>query len=377
MGDCHLGGWRQPELMELNLKSFQHTIDVAIKERVDFVLIAGDLFDSAYPPIEVLKEAFKEFKKLYDANIPAFFIAGSHDYSVSGKSFLDVLEKTGFAKNAHIAEERNGAIILHPIVYKGAAVYGFPGRRSGLEVEDISKIKLDDAPGLFRILMLHTAIRDAVGTLPIPAVDHEKLPKVDYVALAHLHIQYNKNGRVYCGPLFPNNALELEELQGGSFYMVDTSGKIERREIRLKEVCIVDCEITSTVFATEKILEQLKKHILKNKIVILRLKGTIEQGKMADLHFNEIEDYTKSQEAYVLLKNVSKLSMKEPEIEFTVQPQHLEEEILKRYQNMQSNEFNKNLVNLFQVLQIEKKEEERIQIFEERLFDEISKIISL
>jgi hypothetical protein len=159
--------------------------------------------------------------------------------------------------------------------------------------------------------------------------------------------------------------------------MVDTSGKIERREIRLKEVCIVDCEITSTVFATEKILEQLKKHILKNKIVILRLKGTIEQGKMADLHFNEIEDYTKSQEAYVLLKNVSKLSMKEPEIEFTVQPQHLEEEILKRYQNMQSNEFNKNLVNLFQVLQIEKKEEERIQIFEERLFDEISKIISL
>ena len=40
-----------------------------------------------------------EFKKLYDANIPCFIIAGSHDYSVSGKTFLDVLEHAGFCKN--------------------------------------------------------------------------------------------------------------------------------------------------------------------------------------------------------------------------------------------------------------------------------------
>ena len=132
MGDCHLGGWRQPELMELNLKSFQYAIDCCLKEKVDFVLIAGDLFDSAYPPIEVLKDVFKEFKKLYDSNIPAFFIAGSHDYSASGKSFLDVLEKTGFAKNAHIAEEKNNVILLHPIIHKSVAIYVFPGKRSGL-----------------------------------------------------------------------------------------------------------------------------------------------------------------------------------------------------------------------------------------------------
>ncbi len=377
MGDCHLGGWRQPELMELNLKSFQYAIDCCLKEKVDFVLIAGDLFDSAYPPIEVLKDVFKEFKKLYDSNIPAFFIAGSHDYSASGKSFLDVLEKTGFAKNAHIAEEKNNVILLHPIIHKSVAIYGFPGKRSGLEVEEISKIKLDESPGFFKILMLHTALRDAVGTLPIPAVDHEKLPKVDYLALAHLHINYNRNSRVYCGPLFPNNALELEELQGGSFYIVDTNGRIERKEIKLKEVCIVDCEVTSTVFATERILESLKKQILKDKILILRLKGVIEQGKIADLRFNEIEEYTEKEGAYVLLKNLSKLNMKESEIELTVQPQHLEEEILKKYQSSNSSIFNKNLLELFQAFQVEKKEEERSQVFEDRIFEEISKIMKI
>ena len=225
--------------------------------------------------------------------------------------------------------------------------------------------------------MLHTALRDAVGTLPIPAVDHEKLPKVDYLALAHLHINYNRNSRVYCGPLFPNNALELEELQGGSFYIVDTNGRIERKEIKLKEVCIVDCEVTSTVFATERILESLKKQILKDKILILRLKGVIEQGKIADLRFNEIEEYTEKEGAYVLLKNLSKLNMKESEIELTVQPQHLEEEILKKYQSSNSSIFNKNLLELFQAFQVEKKEEERSQVFEDRIFEEISKIMKI
>ena len=99
LGDCHLGGWRHPELKDLNFKSFQTALERCIKEKVDFVLITGDLFDSAYPPIDTLKETFREFRRLKEADIPVFIIAGSHDYSVSGKTFLDVLEKSGFCKN--------------------------------------------------------------------------------------------------------------------------------------------------------------------------------------------------------------------------------------------------------------------------------------
>ena len=198
IGDCHLGGWREPEMLELNTRSFQYAVDKFIREKLDFVLIAGDLFDSAYPPIEVMKEAFNEFRKLKESNIPVFLIAGSHDYSVSGKTFLDVLEKAGFAKNVFQPEERNNVIFLNPVIYKNVAMYGYPGKKSALEVEEIARIKLHDAPGLFKILMLHTALRDAVGTLPIAAVDQDKLPLVDYVALAHLHVRYHKKNRVYC-----------------------------------------------------------------------------------------------------------------------------------------------------------------------------------
>src|SRR3989338_79439 len=92
LSDCHLGSWRHPELQELNMSCFRKTIDICIKEKLDFVLIAGDLFDSPYPPIEILKETFKELRRLKDNEIPTFLIAGSHDFSSSGKTFLDVLE---------------------------------------------------------------------------------------------------------------------------------------------------------------------------------------------------------------------------------------------------------------------------------------------
>src|SRR5271166_2334496 len=135
MGDCHLGGWRNPELSELNFRSFAYTIDRAIKEKVDFVLIAGDLFDSAYPSIETLKDSFSEFRKLKEAKIDVFIIAGSHDYSASGKTFLDVLEKSGFCKNVGIYAEKGDFIILEPTIYKNIALYGYPGKKSGLEVD--------------------------------------------------------------------------------------------------------------------------------------------------------------------------------------------------------------------------------------------------
>ena len=123
IADVHLGGWKQPPLQELNFQSFVKAVDICIDNKLDFVLFAGDLFDSAYPPIETLKETFAQFKRLKEANIPCFLIAGSHDYSVSGKTFLDVLEKAGFCKNVLDSEEVLDAegnvkeIRLNPHIY--------------------------------------------------------------------------------------------------------------------------------------------------------------------------------------------------------------------------------------------------------------------
>jgi len=375
LGDCHLGGWRQPELKELNFKSFQTAIHRCIKEKVDFVLIAGDLFDSAYPSIETLKDTFQEFRKLKDSKIPVFLIAGSHDYSASGKTFLEVLEKAGFCKNVYSGEERNSSIVLEPTIHENIAIYGYPGKKSGLEVDEVERIKILGAPGMFKILMLHTTIRDAVRGIPVKSVDERYLPQVDYVALGHLHIDYNKNNIVYCGPLFPNSLSELAELKGGSFYIFD-NGKIRKEIIRLKEVVYKHLEVSNALTATDNLISLFEKEDVSDKIVIIRLSGILEYGKLSDIDFRKVETLLKKKGAFVVLKSTSKVHLFEPETKIELTDSlNMESEIISMFEEKNPGKFSSLIDPLLKSLQMEKLEEEKSSNFEERLMSEIIKVI--
>lgn len=377
LADCHLGAWRYPELQQLNFESFKQAIETCKKEKVDFILIAGDLFDSPYPPIETIKDAFNEFRKLKEANIPVFFIAGSHDYSISGKSFLDVMEKSGFGINVFKPIEKDDSIILEPTIYKGAAVYGYPGKKTGLEVYDIPKIKLQDAPGMFKILMLHTTMKDALPGLDIPSVDRDSLPKADYLALGHLHLQYEKGNAVYGGPIYPNNASELEDLKYGTFYIVDTNKEAKRHNIKLKDVLVLDLEITDSLTGTDTIIEELKKHPLKDKIFILKLKGLLERGKITDINFNKIEEFCRKQGVFSFMKNTTKLSFQEVEVDLTPKTEDYEKEIVNSFCEKNPHSLNKHINILLSILNLDKKEDETSRVFEDRLFSDSRKVLDI
>ncbi len=378
LADCHLGGWRQPELKQLNLESFRKAIDISIQEKVDFVLIAGDLFDSAYPGIEILEETFLQLKKLKDKGISCYYIAGSHDYSASGKTFLSVLEKAGFCKNLFQPEEKNGKIFLNPVIHENVALYGYPGKKSGMEVSELRNIRLQDSP-FFKILALHTCIKGAIGDLPIESISEEELPKADYYALGHLHINYEFNNFVYAGPTFPNNFQELEELKNGRFYIINTEPfSIKKIELAIKGIEIITLEVSNALTATDKIISELNKRDLEDKIVLLKLYGKLKQGKTADINFREIENFAKDKKAYVLLKNTSKLLTEETELEIAVEDiDKLEEEIIKRYIENKESKFNSFLFPLINALSLEKQEDEKSAVFESRLLSELDKILKL
>lgn len=378
LSDVHLGGWKQQPLQDLNFQSFRRVIDVCIAEKVEFVLIAGDLFDSPYPPIDILKETFGEFRRLKEEKIPCFLIAGSHDYSVSGKTFLDVLEKAGFCKNVEDAEEKDGHIILSPTIHKGIAIYGYPGRKSGLEVKDIRRIKLNDAPGLFKIFMLHTTIDKARGTLPIDAVETEKLPPADYYALGHLHIDFQHENFVYPGPVFPNNFLELQDLNHGGFYIVDTDLKypLKKIELKIKEVEYIEIMIRDAVAATDQIISEINRRDINDKIVLLRVYGKLENGKNSDIKFQEIEEFIKRKNAYFMLKNTHDLKTEEIELEVDLEDtENIEEDMIKIYLGKNPSDFNRLIYQLINSLSIEKQEGETSETFTKRLFEESEKIL--
>jgi len=379
LADCHLGGWRQPELQEINLESFKKAIDICIKERVSFALITGDLFDSAYPPIEILEEAFFQLKRLKDSGISCYIIAGSHDYSASGKTFLSVLEKAGFCKNVFQPEERGNQLYLNPVLHENIALYGYPGKKSGMEVQEIKGIKLQEAPGLFKVFALHTCIQGAIGSLPIDSVKESELPKADYYALGHLHIDYQDGRFVYAGPTFPNNFQELEELNHGSFYLVETSPfRLERVELKIKSVEIVDIEIINALTATDKIILELSKRELKDKILFLKLSGKLTQGKTSDINFLAVENFAKDKGIYALLKSTSKLETQESQVEIEIEDMDkLEEEIIKKYSLSNPSKFDSLIMPLVNSLSMEKQEDETSSTFSGRLFSDLYKTLNI
>jgi hypothetical protein len=380
LADVHLGGWRQGPMQELNFKSFQKAIEISIENKVEFMLIAGDLFDSAYPPIEILKETFAEFRKLKEAKIPVFIIAGSHDYSVSGKSFLDVLEKAGFCKNVYDAEINDDTILLNPTTYEGIAIYGYPGKKSGLEVKDIKKLKLNEAPGMFKILMLHTTLDKVRGVLPIDYANSDELPEANYYALGHIHVDFRYKNLVYPGPVFPNNFSELESLENGSFYIIDTElgNPFEKIELKLKEIESLDIIVKNTQTATDEIIQELKKRNLKDKIILLRLSGKLENQKSSDIKLEKIENFCFENGAYFVLKNTHDLKTNELELNMEVKNQeNLEEETIKQYSNENPSKFNQLIPKLMNILSIEKQEGETIDSFNSRLLEESKRILDL
>ena len=388
LADCHLGGWRQEELQKLNFQSFRKVIDRCIQEQVEFILISGDLFDSAYPPIEILKDSFAEFKKVSDAGIPVYLVAGSHDFSASGKTFLDVLEKAGFCKNVENWEaQEDGRIKLKPHMHKEIAIYGYPGRKSGMEVEDLSKVYFDSVHP-FTIFMIHTTIKDVVGTIPMESVEKLKLPLANYYAMGHIHKPFEtreaNSHYVYPGPTFPNNFQELSDLKYGSFHMVETDGtniKYQSIKIPLKEVSSLEISINNGLTATQEIISELDKINLRDKIVLLKLKGTLTQGKTGDIKFNEIEEFIKKKEAFVFLKNISSIKIQESEFEMEASPtdnvDNIEKRILGEYANKNPADFNKYLPQLMTALSLEKNEDEKGIIYEDRLLSELKNILEL
>jgi len=380
IADVHLGGWKQQQMQDLNFESFKRAVDICINSKLDFILFAGDLFDSAYPPIEVLKDTFAQFKRIKDVNIPCFIIAGSHDYSVSGKTFLDVLEKAGFCKNVYNAEERDNLLILNPVVYGNVAIYGYPGKKAGLEVPDLNRIRLNDSPGLFKILMLHTTIDRVVGNLPIESINTDRLPRADYYALGHIHVLYNKDGFVYPGPLFPNNFKELEDLKQGTFVIFDSDSPqpVERIKLPTKQIEHLIIEIEDALTGTEKIIKELNKRALKDKIILLRVYGELKRGKNSDIKFQQIEEFVKKNGAYFLLKNTHDLKTKEEDMELNItekDSENIEEETIKVYSKEDLSNFNKHISELMNVLSIEKQEGETTETFNDRIIQGSKRIL--
>ncbi len=389
--DCHVGGWKEEKLKDLNMQCFKKAIALVIERKVDFLLISGDLFNTALPQIDYIKDCTSELKKLKDLNIPVYMIAGSHDYSPSGKTMLDVLEKAGLIINVMNFHEDGTLKFTQDTT--GAKITGMLGKKGGLEISDYENLNtknLEDEKG-FKIFMFHTAINEfkPQGLEEMAGADAATLPQnFHYYAGGHIHYIFQKNfGQgvlTFPGALFPNNFKEMEEWQYGGVYFVDEKVQWEYVPVKIKEVesFSIALDNLSPEKATQKILEEVKKKDTKDKIITLRVHGEID-GKTSDVNFKEILEHL--QESYFVLKNTAKLQSKQSQ-EMNMKlgtVEEIEQEILKEQSSdISINGMDKDREEIFtqqliQLLNKEKEDGEKVQDFEKRIVSEGLKVLDI
>ena len=99
MPDIHLGAHRDQVLQKLELETFEGAIDKCIDLEVDFILIFGDFFHIGIPELSIVNKAILKMREVQLKGIPIYVIHGSHDYTSTGASIIDLLDTAGIITN--------------------------------------------------------------------------------------------------------------------------------------------------------------------------------------------------------------------------------------------------------------------------------------
>lgn len=390
LADLHLGSWRDPTMRELSTKAFLQALDLCQQQQVDFILFAGDIFNTSLPAIDTLKIVTKKLKELKDKDVPLYVIAGSHDFSPSGKTMIDVLEHAGLLINVckgHIDQQQK--LHLHFTVDKktGAKMTGILGRKGQLDAhyyQDLAREPLEQEQG-YKIFMFHTSISE-LKPKHLEQIESQPasfLPKgFNYYAGGHIHHRTevflpDYGTLTYPGALFPNNFAEVEKYSRGGFYVVTVekeavSGKQQAVSSNtLTPLPLTACLSSSTPYHSpltplsltsyHQTLEWLPVQVIKHQklylncsrktpeviefellnafhqqdlqdtMVTLRLSGLLQQGRVSDINFKKIHDQLAAQGAVVVMKNTAELSTEEfEEIKIAeTSPEEVEEKVLQ------------------------------------------------
>ncbi|WP_168120619.1 DNA repair exonuclease [Paenibacillus sp. HB172176] len=234
--DLHLdspfrGLSRAPEavresLVAADFAALRKLTDTAIAEKVDFIVIAGDLFDEADRSLRAQLTLVKEWERLEEHGIAVFAIHGNHDHLGGSRA------RMALPSNVHIfGSER----VSHYPAYcrsgeLAAYVYGISyGERAVLRNLAEEYAVSEEAP--FHIALYHGNVGGDLQHDPYAACQLEQLTgsAFHYWALGHIHKRQELHAYphvVYAGNMQGRHPREAGEK---GCYLVEVSSSHEVR----------------------------------------------------------------------------------------------------------------------------------------------------
>ena len=161
-------------------RAFENLVNLAIEESVDFVVIAGDLYDGDWKDYSTGLFFRAQMVRLQSKGTPVYLIAGNHDAASV------ITKKLSLPENVHVFSTRTTEsleVAGHPVTIHGR---GFPNRAvpENLAIEYPMAI-----PGRFNLGLLHTSLTGRPGhdTYAPCSVAELREKGYGYWALGHIH----------------------------------------------------------------------------------------------------------------------------------------------------------------------------------------------
>ncbi len=160
--------------------AFENLVRLALEEQVDFLLLAGDIYDGDWKDFSTGLFFGRQMARLHAAGIPVCLVAGNHDAA----SVLT--RRLSLPDNVHVLSTRSAETRLLdglPVAIHGR---GFPHRAVP---ENLALEYPPPQPGRFNIGLLHTSLTGAPGhdTYAPCALADLTGKGYQYWALGHVH----------------------------------------------------------------------------------------------------------------------------------------------------------------------------------------------
>jgi DNA repair protein SbcD/Mre11 len=235
--DWHLGRTlHRADLRAAQETFLDHLVDTVRDERVDAVLVAGDVYDRAVPPVDAVRMCEDTLSRLRAAGARVVLISGNHDSARRlgfGSSLFDV---AGVHLRTHPSQIASPVIV--PDRHGEVAVYGIPyldgGGGSAAEAlaGAVASIRAAGS-GPRNIVVAHSWVtggavceseRDislgGAGLVPSSVFDG-----FSYVALGHLHGRQALADHIrYSGSPLPYSFSEASHHKGSWLVEIDGDG---------------------------------------------------------------------------------------------------------------------------------------------------------
>jgi exonuclease SbcD len=309
--DVHLGarhddlGEQAAAQRERQFAAFKATVDLALSEKVDLFLIAGDLFDSNVQPRRSVERVAAELKRLTEARIRTVIIPGTHD-CFDRASIYRAYDLSAMAGRAPGDDLITVIDPDHPSVHHLAldlVVVGqvFATKRAphspllGIGGPPAERTDAAAPPTGWRIGVIH-------GSISIPGkTEHDEVvittdeiaaSGLDYLALGHWHsTQTGKAGSVpyaYSGAPEP---VALDQDRAGKALLVELDEVAGNRSVTIKELQVGRTRFekqevdAATVVSQPALVELLAARADPDLVLDVRLAGV----RLDDLDLDPIE----------------------------------------------------------------------------------------